>query len=86
MPLRNEVTRARTSVIPEFCIGAVSALFEENDAMRKTLVLLVAGTALTILSAPVKADDLTIAVAGPMTGQLASIGDQFKPGPMRPLH
>jgi branched-chain amino acid transport system substrate-binding protein len=48
--------------------------------MRKMLVLLLSGAALSILSAPAKADDLTIAVAGPMTGQLASIGDQFKAG------
>jgi branched-chain amino acid transport system substrate-binding protein len=48
--------------------------------MRKTLVLLLAGTALAILSAPVNAADLTIAVAGPITGSLATIGDQVKRG------
>ena len=48
--------------------------------MRKTLVLLLSGAALAILSAPVKADDLTIAVAGPITGSLATIGDQVKRG------
>ena len=48
--------------------------------MRKTLVLLLAGTALAILSAPVMAADLTIAVAGPITGSVAQIGDQVKRG------
>src|SRR5262245_8798880 len=33
-----------------------------------------------VLAAPAFADDLNIAVAGPMTGQLATIGDQFKQG------
>jgi branched-chain amino acid transport system substrate-binding protein len=44
--------------------------------MRKTLVLLLAGTALAMLSAPVLAADLTIAVAAPVTGPVAQIGDQ----------
>ncbi len=33
-----------------------------------------------VLAAPAYAEDLNIAVIGPMTGQLASIGDQFKQG------
>jgi branched-chain amino acid transport system substrate-binding protein len=34
-----------------------------------------------MMSAPVAfADDITISVVGPMTGQLATIGDQFKQG------
>ena len=34
-----------------------------------------------MMSAPVAfADDITVSVVGPMTGQLATIGDQFKQG------
>ncbi|MEQ1950672.1 ABC transporter substrate-binding protein [Mesorhizobium yinganensis] len=33
-----------------------------------------------VLATPAFADDITFAVAGPMTGQLATIGDQFKQG------
>ena len=34
-----------------------------------------------LMSAPVAlADDITVSVVGPMTGQLATIGDQFKQG------
>lgn len=46
--------------------------------MRK---LLIAGAALGMLTATgARADDLTIAVAGPLTGPLATIGDQLKQG------
>jgi branched-chain amino acid transport system substrate-binding protein len=48
--------------------------------MRKIIIPLLAGTALAALSAPALADDLVIAVAGPMTGPVASIGDQMKRG------
>ncbi len=48
--------------------------------MRKTLILPLAGLALAAWSAGAFADDLKIAVAGPMTGPLASIGEQFKAG------
>src|SRR3984957_7677287 len=37
-------------------------------------------TALALGAAPALADDLTIAVAGPMTGPVASIGEQMKRG------
>jgi len=48
--------------------------------MRKILALSLAGVALAALGAPVQAQDITIAVAGPMTGPVASIGDQMKRG------
>src|SRR5260370_29434223 len=48
--------------------------------MRKTLILSAAALALSAFAAPVKAPDITIAVAGPMTGPVASIGEQMKRG------
>src|SRR5260370_9991078 len=48
--------------------------------MRKILILSAAGLALSAFAAPVKAQDITIAVAGPMTGPVASIGEQMKRG------
>lgn len=46
--------------------------------MRKTLII---GAALSVLLGNAAlADDLTIAVVGPLTGPLATIGDQFKQG------
>ncbi|GMB79884.1 ABC transporter substrate-binding protein [Shinella zoogloeoides] len=43
--------------------------------------ILILGTALgLVMATAARADDLTIAVAGPMTGPLATIGDQFKQG------
>jgi branched-chain amino acid transport system substrate-binding protein len=48
--------------------------------MRKFVMLWLAGTALSALTAPAFADDITIAVAGPMTGAVASIGEQMKRG------
>jgi branched-chain amino acid transport system substrate-binding protein len=46
--------------------------------MRKTLII---GAALCVLlGTSARADDLTIAVIGPLTGPLATIGDQFKQG------
>jgi branched-chain amino acid transport system substrate-binding protein len=50
-----------------------------HNVIKKTIV----GAALVgfVLAAQAaRADDITIAVAGPMTGQLATIGDQFKQG------
>jgi len=47
--------------------------------MRNVLLLSLAGVALSFAT-PSRADDLAIAVAGPMTGSLASIGDQMKRG------
>jgi len=52
---------------------------EDEIVIKRTL----AGAALVgfILAAQAaRADDITFAVAGPMTGQLANIGDQFKQG------
>ncbi len=43
--------------------------------MRNIVILSLAGVALSALATPSLADDLAIAVAGPMTGPLASIGD-----------
>ena len=48
--------------------------------MRTTLILSLAGVALSTFATSSFADDLTIAVAGPMTGPVASIGDQMKRG------
>ena len=48
--------------------------------MRKALILSSAGLALAALAAPVRAQDITIAVAGPITGPVASIGEQMKRG------
>jgi branched-chain amino acid transport system substrate-binding protein len=48
--------------------------------MRTAFVLTVAGFVSALAVAPVKADDIAIAVAGPMTGPLAAIGDQMKRG------
>ena len=48
--------------------------------MRIALMLSLAGLASTFAVAPVKADDITIAVAGPITGPVAAIGDQMKRG------
>ena len=48
--------------------------------MHKTLILSLAGLALTLAAAPVKAEDIKIAVVGPMTGPVATIGEQQKRG------
>jgi branched-chain amino acid transport system substrate-binding protein len=48
--------------------------------MRTAFVLSLAGFVSALAIAPVKADDITIAVAGPMTGPVAAIGDQMKRG------
>jgi branched-chain amino acid transport system substrate-binding protein len=48
--------------------------------MRNTLMLSLAGVALSALTSPALAQDINIALAGPMTGPLASIGDQMKRG------
>jgi branched-chain amino acid transport system substrate-binding protein len=48
--------------------------------MRTAFVLSLAGFLSALAIAPVKADDIVIAVAGPMTGPLATIGDQMKRG------
>ncbi len=48
--------------------------------MRNFVILSLAGAALSALATPSFADDLVIAVAGPMTGPVASIGDQMKRG------
>ena len=48
--------------------------------MRNIFTISMAGVALTALTAPSLAQDITIAVAGPMTGPVASIGDQMKRG------
>ncbi len=45
--------------------------------MRRTLILSAAGL---VLAVPLRAQDITIAVAGPMTGPVASIGEQMKRG------
>ena len=58
--------------------GVTIDAVEETKMIRKTLL----GTALAglLLAAPASAEDITFAVVGPMTGQLANIGDQFRQG------
>ena len=46
----------------------------------RALTIPLAGVALAALAAAAHAQDITIAVAGPMTGPVASIGDQMKRG------
>ncbi|HXE24508.1 MAG TPA: branched-chain amino acid ABC transporter substrate-binding protein [Roseiarcus sp.] len=48
--------------------------------MRKSWILPLAGLGLAALAAPAQAQDITIALAGPMTGPVASIGEQMKRG------
>ena len=48
--------------------------------MRKAFILSLTGLGLSALAAPAMAQDITIAVAGPMTGPVASIGEQMKRG------
>ncbi len=48
--------------------------------MHKPLILSLAGLALMLAGALAKAQDITIAVAGPMTGPVATIGEQQKRG------
>jgi branched-chain amino acid transport system substrate-binding protein len=48
--------------------------------MRTTLILTLSSFGLAAVSAPASAEDITIAVAGPMTGPVASIGEQLKRG------
>src|SRR5271166_6824765 len=48
--------------------------------MRNIVILSLSGVALAALATPVLAQDISIALAGPMTGPLASIGDQMKRG------
>ena len=48
--------------------------------MRSFVMLSLAGAAVSAFASSSLADDLVIAVAGPMTGPVASIGDQMKRG------
>ncbi len=48
--------------------------------MRKAFILSLTGLGLSALATPANAQDITIAVAGPMTGPVASIGEQMKRG------
>jgi branched-chain amino acid transport system substrate-binding protein len=48
--------------------------------MRTLILLSLAGCALSALTAAARAQDIAIAVAGPMTGPVASIGEQMKRG------
>jgi branched-chain amino acid transport system substrate-binding protein len=48
--------------------------------MRPFLTSLLASAALAAFAAPAIAEDITIAVVGPMTGPVASIGEQMKRG------
>ncbi len=48
--------------------------------MRNIIVLSLAGIALAAITTAALAQDITIAVAGPITGPVASIGDQMKRG------
>ena len=48
--------------------------------MNKALILSLTGLALALTAAPAKAQDIKIAVAGPITGPVATIGEQIKRG------
>ena len=48
--------------------------------MRRSWILSLTGLGLAALASPLKAQDIPIAVAGPMTGPVASIGEQMKRG------
>jgi branched-chain amino acid transport system substrate-binding protein len=48
--------------------------------MKLRNILAASVAALTMSAAAAYADEIQIAVAGPMTGQLATIGDQFRQG------
>ena len=48
--------------------------------MRGSWILTLTGFGFAALAAPANAQDITIAVAGPMTGPVASIGEQMKRG------
>jgi branched-chain amino acid transport system substrate-binding protein len=52
----------------------------ERSHMRKSWILSLTGLGLATLTTPAKAEDIAIAVAGPMTGPVASIGEQMKRG------
>jgi branched-chain amino acid transport system substrate-binding protein len=58
----------------------VALLAGRNVIMRNILIVSLAGVALSAFATPSVADDLTIAVAGPMTGPVATIGEQMKRG------
>jgi branched-chain amino acid transport system substrate-binding protein len=60
--------------------GENAAHVQEKTIMRNIVILSLSGVALAALATPVLAQDITIAVAGPMTGPVASIGDQMKRG------
>jgi branched-chain amino acid transport system substrate-binding protein len=62
------------------CGEPKAALSREKRIMRNIVILSLAGVALSAFPTPSLADDLVIAVAGPMTGPVASIGDQMKRG------
>src|SRR5258708_35447137 len=48
--------------------------------MRRSWILSLTGLGLAALTARANAQDINIAVAGPMTGPVASIGEQMKRG------
>jgi branched-chain amino acid transport system substrate-binding protein len=50
------------------------------QTMRNIVISSLAGVALAALATPVLAQDIAIAVAGPITGPVAPIGDQIKRG------
>ena len=55
------------------------AFFPEERTMRKTVLALIA-TALGFIAPAASAQEIVIAVAGPMTGQYASFGEQMRRG------
>jgi branched-chain amino acid transport system substrate-binding protein len=59
-------------------VDSVSARVGRN--IMRLPVLLVASAAALAFATTARADDLAIAVAGPLTGPLAALGDQFKQG------
>ena len=72
--------RRRSRLSPWASTGLKKPSREERSTMRTSLILSLTGLGLMALTAPVLAEDITIAVAGPMTGPVASIGEQMKRG------
>jgi branched-chain amino acid transport system substrate-binding protein len=60
--------------------GALRMQIRERNTMRMRTILSAGVMALALGAPAAFADDINFAVVGPMTGQLANIGDQFKHG------
>src|SRR5256885_16742056 len=65
---------------PAFCRPVTGSSRCEEKRMKHLGLIGLALGASVALSAPASAQDITIGVAGPMTGQYAAFGTQFKNG------